>query len=48
MPSRLNAVGPTKKIGRALVRKKLRISEIVRSGLPTSETFLVASFTTAS
>jgi hypothetical protein len=31
-----------------LVRKKLRISEIVRSGLPTSETFLVASFTTAS
>src|SRR6478752_9672142 len=48
MPSRLNAVGPTKKIGRTLIRKKLRISEIVRSGLPTSETFLVASFTTAS
>src|SRR6478609_7412983 len=48
MPRRLNAVGPTKKIGRTLVRKKLRISEIVRSGLPTSETFLLSSFTTAS
>src|SRR6478752_5928964 len=48
MPRRLNAVGPTKKIGRVLVRKKLRISEIVRSGLPTSETFLLSSFTTAS
>ena len=48
MPRRLNAVGPTKKIGRTLVRKKLRISEIVRSGLPTSETFLLSSVTTAS
>ena len=35
----VNAVGPTKKIGRTLVRKKLRISEIVRSGLPTSGNF---------
>ena len=28
IPSRLNAVGPTKKIGCALVRKKVRISGI--------------------
>ena len=48
MPSRLNAVGPTKKIGRTLVRKKLRISEIVRSGRRATETSLWASFTTAS
>ncbi len=28
IPSRLNAVGPTKKIGCSLVRKNVRISEI--------------------
>lgn len=42
-PRRLNAVGPMKKIGVSLVRKKVRISDMLRSVRRGASVFPVAS-----